>query len=149
MLATMKKSGDVKTWSCSFCIPVSEHDGDDGDKRATILPPLLIDVNLNNLPDRLKDVLSDFSKQISENFALLCNQVSNLQHENQLLRTEIGNLINKIPENVSAHVPLRQQPPSSTYAQRLKTIVVKPKNIAQSAAKTKTDIHIIQLKSYH
>jgi hypothetical protein len=46
----------------------------------------------------------------------------------------------KIPENVSAHVPLRQQPPSSTYAQTLKTIVVKPKNTAQSAAKTKTDI---------
>jgi hypothetical protein len=65
MLATMKKSGEVKTWSCGFCTPVSEHDGDDGDKRATILPPLLIDVNLNNLPDRLKDVLSDFSKQIS------------------------------------------------------------------------------------
>jgi hypothetical protein len=141
MLATMKKSGDVKTWSCGFCTPVSEHDGDDdGDKRASILPPLLIDVNLNNLPDRLKDVLSDFSKQISVNFALLCNQISNLQHENQLLRTEIGNLIKKIPENVSAHVPLRQQPPSSTYAQTLKTIVVKPKNTAQSAAKTKTDI---------
>jgi hypothetical protein len=59
------------------------------------VPPLLIDVNFNNLPGRLKDVLSDFSKRISENLALLCNQVSNLQHENQLLRTEIGNLIKK------------------------------------------------------
>jgi hypothetical protein len=35
----MKKSGDIKTWSCGFCITVSEHDGKDGHKRATILPP--------------------------------------------------------------------------------------------------------------
>jgi hypothetical protein len=36
--------------------------------------------------------------------------------------------------------PFRQQPPSSTFAQTLKTIIVKPKNAAQTAAKTKTDI---------
>ena len=83
-----------------------------------------------------KTFFSCFANVMFEQFSLLKNQITDLQRQNSELHDEVHLLTTK------AHHELSQYS-APTYADKLRdtsTIILKPKNIVQTASKTKSDI---------
>ncbi|KAJ3666501.1 hypothetical protein Zmor_001940 [Zophobas morio] len=141
-LSSLKESRLINEWSCGLC-STSSLTVDDCQKNelTASIPSSVTSDSLNILPDTLATIFNDFSSAVNKNFFILSQQITDLKNENTKLREEISKLTAKLHVEVPQVVNDTVKSPS--YSDTLKNttaVVIRPKDVTQTIAKTKSDI---------
>ncbi|XP_063923769.1 uncharacterized protein LOC135137920 [Zophobas morio] len=140
--SSLKESRLINEWSCGLC-STSSLTVDDCQKNelTASIPSSVTSDSLNILPDTLATIFNDFSSAVNKNFFILSQQITDLKNENTKLREEISKLTAKLHVEVPQVVNDTVKSPS--YSDTLKNttaVVIRPKDVTQTIAKTKSDI---------